>query len=119
MNALHPNIHAIRHPNFTPITWSHHQKFGSHRSSSLLEDLTFNPFPMWPPSQHTLTLFFALLLLLPLRMRSLLAVVIDEEVAFVGGVDLCYNRYDDSRYLLADHDASVFPGRYKSFLYAF
>lgn len=65
MNAMHPNIHAIRHPNFTPITWSHHQKF----------------------------------------------VVVDEEVAFVGGVDLCYNRYDDSRYLLADHDSSVFPGR--------
>ncbi len=38
-------------------------------------------------------------------------VVIDEEVAFVGGLDLCYNRYDDSRYLLADPNGKTFPGR--------
>jgi phospholipase D1/2 len=39
-------------------------------------------------------------------------VVIDEKVAFVGGIDLCYGRYDDERYLLTDIDEKVFPGRY-------
>lgn len=29
MNSMHSNITAIRHPTFTPITWSHHQKFGT------------------------------------------------------------------------------------------
>jgi phospholipase D1/2 len=90
MNAMHPNIHAIRHPNFTPITWSHHQKFGA-----------LSPFPL--PTHLDGTLIVVAL--------SNATVVVDEEVAFVGGVDLCYNRYDDSRYLLADHDSSVFPGR--------
>jgi phospholipase D1/2 len=32
-------------------------------------------------------------------------------VAFLGGIDLCYNRYEDSRYLIADHDGFIFPGR--------
>ncbi|KAL6070882.1 Phospholipase [Balamuthia mandrillaris] len=65
MSSLHKNIKAIRHPTFTPITWSHHQKF----------------------------------------------VVIDEVVAFVGGIDLCYNRYENSKYNITDEDSSFFPGR--------
>eukprot|EP01087_Luapelamoeba_hula_P008735 TRINITY_DN2206_c0_g1_i1.p1 TRINITY_DN2206_c0_g1~~TRINITY_DN2206_c0_g1_i1.p1 ORF type:complete len:1114 (+),score=189.00 TRINITY_DN2206_c0_g1_i1:58-3399(+) len=65
LNSLHPNIACICHPTFTPITWSHHQKF----------------------------------------------VVVDEEVAFVGGVDLCYTRYDDEQYLIIDQEGHNFPGR--------
>eukprot|EP01088_Endostelium_zonatum_P019194 TRINITY_DN6502_c0_g1_i1.p1 TRINITY_DN6502_c0_g1~~TRINITY_DN6502_c0_g1_i1.p1 ORF type:complete len:1166 (-),score=298.89 TRINITY_DN6502_c0_g1_i1:43-3540(-) len=65
MNKLHSNIIAMRHPNWTPIVWSHHQK----------------------------------------------TVVVDEEIAFLGGIDLCYSRYDDSRYLVVDNDESTFPGR--------
>eukprot|EP01117_Protostelium_nocturnum_P008284 TRINITY_DN2958_c0_g2_i2.p1 TRINITY_DN2958_c0_g2~~TRINITY_DN2958_c0_g2_i2.p1 ORF type:complete len:1421 (-),score=501.03 TRINITY_DN2958_c0_g2_i2:57-4319(-) len=66
MNRLHhKNITCISHPNWYPMTWSHHQKF----------------------------------------------VVIDEECAYVGGIDLCYNRYDDNRYLLNDTEGRWFPGK--------
>jgi phosphatidylserine/phosphatidylglycerophosphate/cardiolipin synthase-like enzyme len=40
-----------------------------------------------------------------------IAVVVDEETAFVGGVDLCYGRYEDSDYKLTDPDAALYPGR--------
>eukprot|EP01102_Stenamoeba_stenopodia_P004549 TRINITY_DN1484_c0_g1_i4.p1 TRINITY_DN1484_c0_g1~~TRINITY_DN1484_c0_g1_i4.p1 ORF type:complete len:1275 (-),score=210.16 TRINITY_DN1484_c0_g1_i4:125-3949(-) len=38
-------------------------------------------------------------------------VVIDDEVAYVGGIDLCFGRYEDGRYLLCDKDAELYPGR--------
>ncbi len=38
-------------------------------------------------------------------------VVIDEEIAFLGGIDLCYGRYEDSRYLVTDPNQTVYPGR--------
>jgi phospholipase D1/2 len=28
LNALHKNIQCMSHPQFTPLTWTHHQKFG-------------------------------------------------------------------------------------------
>lgn len=44
-------------------------------------------------------------------------VVVDDEVAFVGGIDLCYGRYDDSNYRLTDPEGKIFPGRDYSHLY--
>jgi len=45
-------------------------------------------------------------------------VVIDERLAFVGGLDLCYGRYEDSRYLITDPESKVYPGRdYNNFCY--
>jgi phospholipase D1/2 len=38
-------------------------------------------------------------------------VVLDEEVAYVGGIDLCFGRYEDSTYRLTDPEGDVFPGR--------
>jgi len=38
-------------------------------------------------------------------------VVIDDEVAYLGGIDLCYNRYDDEKYDLVDLEGKKFPGR--------
>jgi phosphatidylserine/phosphatidylglycerophosphate/cardiolipin synthase-like enzyme len=38
-------------------------------------------------------------------------VAVDEVVAFVGGVDLAYGRYDTSAYALSDPDGATFPGR--------
>ena len=39
------------------------------------------------------------------------SVVIDENIAFLGGIDLAYNRYDDSEYSLTDPESQKFPGR--------
>ncbi len=32
------------------------------------------------------------------------AVIIDQKIAFLGGLDLCYGRYDDSDHLISIHD---------------
>ena len=58
-------VHAVSHPPWDPILWSHHQKF----------------------------------------------VVIDDQIAFLGGIDLCYTRFEDQRYLLTDVEGKIFPGR--------
>lgn len=38
-------------------------------------------------------------------------VIVDDQIAFVGGVDIGYNRYDDSNYSVTDPDGIHFPGR--------
>jgi phospholipase D1/2 len=38
-------------------------------------------------------------------------VVIDEAVAFVGGIDLAYGRYEDMEYSIVDPNEAKFPGR--------
>jgi len=38
------------------------------------------------------------------------SVVIDDKIAFVGGVDLCYGRYDTEEYKLTDIGGQHFPG---------
>jgi phospholipase D1/2 len=38
-------------------------------------------------------------------------VIVDQQVAFLGGLDLCYGRWDSSTHLLTDsHKAQFFPG---------
>lgn len=65
-NNLHPNIHALMHPNtYVPSMWSHHQKL----------------------------------------------VTCDETIGFIGGIDLCYGRYEDSDYSITDELETNFPGR--------
>eukprot|EP01113_Clastostelium_recurvatum_P048964 TRINITY_DN8_c1_g1_i6.p1 TRINITY_DN8_c1_g1~~TRINITY_DN8_c1_g1_i6.p1 ORF type:complete len:1235 (+),score=360.26 TRINITY_DN8_c1_g1_i6:102-3806(+) len=64
LEGLHPNIHVLRHPRFTPLMWSNHQK----------------------------------------------SVIIDQSLAFLGGIDLCYGRYDDEKFSLVDLDESMYPG---------
>jgi len=45
-------------------------------------------------------------------------VVIDERIAFVGGIDLCFGRYENNSYLLSDPDSKIYPGRdYNNFCY--
>lgn len=60
LQALHPNIKVMRHPDHYPSTgtffWAHHEKL----------------------------------------------VIIDQLIAFVGGVDLCFGRWDDCHHLLTD-----------------
>jgi phospholipase D1/2 len=38
-------------------------------------------------------------------------VVCDESVAFIGGIDLCYGRYEDSDYSITDPNETKYPGR--------
>lgn len=41
-------------------------------------------------------------------------IVVDQLIAFVGGVDLCYGRWDDDRHFLADLGASHDPTEIKA-----
>lgn len=38
-------------------------------------------------------------------------VVIDQHTAFIGGIDLCFGRYDNSEHRLLDPESSWFPGK--------
>lgn len=49
--------------------------------------------------------------LLPLRWsHHQKLVVIDQQVAFLGGIDLCFFRYEDKHFRLTDTEGVVFPG---------
>ncbi|EFA76359.1 phospholipase D1 [Heterostelium album PN500] len=65
LEELHHNIKVIKHPPFTPIYWSHHQK----------------------------------------------TLIVDQEIAFVGGVDFCFGRYDTWSHNLIDVHATLWPGK--------
>lgn len=65
LEGMHAGVKVIRHPPFTPIYWSHHQKM----------------------------------------------VVVDQDIAFVGGVDLCFGRYDTSDHELVDTTGDIWPGK--------
>jgi phospholipase D1/2 len=38
------------------------------------------------------------------------AVVIDQKCAFMGGLDLCYGRYDNNDHTIKDNSKSLYPG---------
>jgi phospholipase D1/2 len=90
MNDLHPNFRAIGHPNtVAPMWWTHHQKFGS-------AGMQLSIIRHHSPS---------------LTSNVCLVVVVDEVIAFVGGIDLAYGRYDDDEYSILDPMDLKFPGR--------
>ncbi|KAE9416764.1 hypothetical protein Angca_005924, partial [Angiostrongylus cantonensis] len=70
LQALHPNIKVMRHPDHYPSTgtffWAHHEKL----------------------------------------------VIVDQLIAFVGGVDLCFGRWDDHCHLLTDLGSVKFGQQY-------
>ena len=38
-------------------------------------------------------------------------IIIDQDLAYVGGIDIAYNRWEDSNsYPLFDHEKKLFPG---------
>lgn len=46
-------------------------------------------------------------------------VVIDQQYAFVGGIDLCFMRYDDDEFTLVDLEGEKFPGRIIDKMFAY
>jgi hypothetical protein len=112
---LSPNIAVIRHPNkifgrTKAILWSHHEKL-------VIVD-RFTSFPLSPSLSLSLSLCLSLSLSLslsPCRFShlsiSLLSLLLtptmcsslsQSSIAFVGGLDLSLNRYDDWDHRLED-----------------
>ena len=67
---------------------------------------------MVTPSEIRYPLFPPFVILAGLLTCPSFTVVVDEEVAFLGGIDLCYTRYDDERYIIVDPKGETYPGRY-------
>ncbi|EPS61308.1 hypothetical protein M569_13489, partial [Genlisea aurea] len=38
-------------------------------------------------------------------------VIVDQKICFIGGLDLCYGRYDTSKHEIGDFPASIWPGK--------
>jgi len=71
-----------------------------------------HPHNMVTPSEIRYPLFPPFVILAGLLTCPSFTVVVDEEVAFLGGIDLCYTRYDDERYIIVDPKGETYPGRY-------
>lgn len=97
MNSLHPNIQAVRHPDHiatTTLFWSHHEK-GKQSS------LQYRHVHAHVKKSDTI--------LTPV-------VLCDNHALAVGGLDLCYGRWDTHSHPLADVHPSdmqrtLFPGQ--------
>jgi phospholipase D1/2 len=37
-------------------------------------------------------------------------VIVDQKIGFLGGLDLCYGRYDTSKHHIFDHEIGYYPG---------
>ncbi len=86
LESLSPNVHVIRHPNkfiggSTAVLWSHHEKLvGVDRLVQLVNvtgSLMINHY------------------------------VFLRNIAFVGGIDLSFNRWDDENHQISDEDGLV------------
>lgn len=38
-------------------------------------------------------------------------VIVDYEVCFIGGLDLCFGRYDSYEHKVGDHPPTIWPGK--------
>ena len=112
LEALHPNISVFRHPDHLPDAQTLQSSFWSSlkgldlsakTASTLPEDALKAIYGM----NNDVVLFWA-------HHEKLC--IIDEETAFMGGLDLCYGRWDTNQHPIADcHptnlDEIVFPGQ--------
>ncbi|TGJ78196.1 hypothetical protein E0Z10_g10568 [Xylaria hypoxylon] len=114
LEALHPNIKVFRHPDHSPTSRSQLEQAFSGLS---LDSLKMNAFGLSKiPTDALKELYgsFGDTVLYWAHHEKLC--LIDRHIVFMGGLDMCFGRYDTNSHPIADAhpgnlDAIVFPGQ--------
>ncbi|KAI8945422.1 phospholipase [Xylaria longipes] len=114
LEALHPNIKVFRHPDHLPTSRSRLEQAFSGLS---LDSLKMNAFGLSKISKDALKELYGSFgdTVLYWAHHEKLCVV-DRHIVFMGGLDMCFGRYDTNSHPIADAhpgnlDAIVFPGQ--------
>ncbi|OTA94282.1 hypothetical protein M434DRAFT_394836 [Hypoxylon sp. CO27-5] len=114
LEALHPNIKVFRHPDHLPTD---RQKLETAFADLSLDNLKLNDFSLSKVSGDALKQLYGSFgdTVLYWAHHEKLCVV-DRRIAFMGGLDMCFGRYDTNSHPIADAhpgnlEAIVFPGQ--------
>ncbi|CRK17746.1 hypothetical protein BN1708_003027 [Verticillium longisporum] len=113
LEGLHPNISVFRHPDHVPTGYDIQKELGQSFSNMTLNTATLSKVSgdalkaIYGTATDGVVLFWA-------HHEKLC--LIDRKVAFMGGLDLCFGRWDTNSHPIADShpgnlDAIVFPGQ--------
>lgn len=110
LEALHPNIHVFRHPDHVPTGYDLKSEF-----KKAFSDLTH--FDLAKASHAAVKAIYGVtddIVLYWAHHEKLL--IIDNNICFMGGLDLCFGRWDTNSHPIADAhpgdlDAIIFPGQ--------
>ncbi|KAI6785101.1 Phospholipase D1-like protein [Emericellopsis cladophorae] len=110
LEALHPNIGVFRHPDHTPTGYDLASEFGGvldHLTNFDLAKASSSAVEAIYGTADGMVLFWA-------HHEKL--IVVDRKLGFMGGLDMCFGRWDTSSHPIADAhpgnlDAIVFPGQ--------
>ena len=112
LEALHPNIAVFRHPDHLPDAAVLHGSF-----ISALQNMSFSPAKLAQmPADSLKAIYGAHDGTVMYWAHHEKLCLIDGETAFMGGLDLCYGRWDTNTHPIADAhpgdlDKIVFPGQ--------
>ncbi|KAI8958706.1 phospholipase D/nuclease [Daldinia sp. FL1419] len=114
LEALHPNIKVFRHPDHLPTDRS---KLETAFADLSLDNLRLNDFSLSKVSGEALKQLYGSFgdTVLYWAHHEKLCVV-DRRLAFMGGLDMCFGRWDTNSHPIADAhpgnlDAIIFPGQ--------
>ncbi|KAI1647922.1 phospholipase D/nuclease [Daldinia loculata] len=114
LEALHPNIKVFRHPDHLPTDRA---KLETAFADLSLDNLKLNDFRLSKVSGDALKELYGSFgdTVLYWAHHEKLCVV-DRRIAFMGGLDMCFGRYDTNSHPIADAhpgnlDSIVFPGQ--------
>ncbi|KAJ4164596.1 hypothetical protein LMH87_006264 [Akanthomyces muscarius] len=110
LEALHPNIHVFRHPDHVPTGYDIKSEF-----RKAFKDLTH--FDLAKASHAAVKAVYGVtddIVLYWAHHEKLL--IVDDRICFMGGLDLCFGRWDTNSHPIADAhpenlDAIIFPGQ--------
>ncbi|KAL0933156.1 phospholipase d active site motif protein [Colletotrichum truncatum] len=113
LESLHPNIGVFRHPDHIPTGYDLNSEIGQNFSNLSLNTFTLSKFStdalktIYGTATDGVVLFWA-------HHEKLC--LIDNKIAFMGGLDMCFGRWDTNSHPIADAhpgnlDAIVFPGQ--------
>ncbi|KAI0533608.1 phospholipase [Xylaria digitata] len=114
LEALHPNIKVFRHPDHLPTSRARLEQAFSGLS---LDNLKMNAFRLHSTSKDALKELYGSFgdTVLYWAHHEKLCVV-DRHIVFMGGLDMCFGRYDTNSHPIADAhpgdlDGIIFPGQ--------